>query len=171
MIITLFKISGAGVFQCRFEPQSLMMKQFGELLRQHKTASHTPYFVIQEQHRERQARQVILEPDVIETMILRGRFHLDSPEIKVSNVHSTTKISFCLGEAGKFWPISGFPRKLHLPDTPTSKPKFTLHNVLVGLRLGYPQVFAVGLEANLATLTVLQAKFTANANGLPSHLL
>lgn len=155
MISTSLKISGAGVFRCRFELQSLMMKQFGELLRQHKTASHTPYFVIQEQHREHQARQVILEPDVIETMIYRGRFHLDSPDIKVSNVHSTTKILFCLSETGEFWPISGFPRKLHLPDVPTSKPKFTLHKALVGLRLGHPQIYAVGLEANLAALTVL----------------
>lgn len=98
-----------------------MMKQFGELLLRHRTASHTPYFIIEEQHLEVHASQVILGPDVIEGMILRGEFHLDSLDIKVSNVHATTKISFRLGETGD-WPISGFPRKLHLTDPSTSKP-------------------------------------------------
>jgi predicted acylesterase/phospholipase RssA len=109
-----------GNIVCRFSPGSPELSALGKAFRRrsmeaHDSSSnpHNPYFVITERSREKEARQIVLDENVISRMIHDARFQIDPLSIKLSSMLAETQISVCFGDRPRvptFYPISGFPR-------------------------------------------------------------
>ena len=69
------------------------------------------YFVIQEEHRGQHAERVSVPTDVIERMISKRQFKMDSVSIQLSTKLVLTEILLHMGP-GDVYPISRFPRSL-----------------------------------------------------------
>ncbi|KAF1996801.1 hypothetical protein P154DRAFT_565860 [Amniculicola lignicola CBS 123094] len=118
-----------GNIVCRFSGGSDNLRSLGYYMRKHQRPNFQPFLVVQEINRSESAQEILITARIIDDMINRGLFRLDSIAIPVSSessllsmdLHLTDdrmKPHICCG-----FPISGFPRSLadgeHLKRTTT----------------------------------------------------
>lgn len=110
----------SGTILCRFAPYSSEIRSLGEAIRKRSRNAHNqdyihhnPFFIISERRKEREAKQIVLSPDIVDRMISDGTFALNTIQIVQSDSRAETDIRFCFSDQpGHFamFPISGFPR-------------------------------------------------------------
>jgi predicted acylesterase/phospholipase RssA len=144
--------SVSGTIVCRFPPQSYEIQKLGELflarcIRQQNRRRHGeahPCFVIEEKWKEKEAVQVIITDEIIDTMVRHGRFNMRQIPIRISNpVSATLEFSSIVFSDGSILQntetdvylrfggesvtatnnsISGFPRSWGQPHLPPIRP-------------------------------------------------
>ena len=124
-----------GHILCRLPPESREISELGRFMKDKIQAGNKAYFVIQEEYRGQHAKQLHIEPDVIDRMIKGQRFSMEKAEIELSSKIATTEILLCLA-VGKRFPISRFPRSLLQDEDSTERSK---HN------LAYPPLESIDL--------------------------
>ncbi len=105
----------AGNIHCRLLEDSKEICELGKLLRNKMGPGHDLFFVIQEEHRGRDAKQACITTDVIERMIRKCQFKMSNIRVELSNQLATTEILLHFG-AEDVYPISRFPRSLLQDD-------------------------------------------------------
>lgn len=126
-----------GYIQCRFPPGMQHIQELGRFLKDRRlrimqekggdaysesqeTGNMALYFIVMEQYRENFAQQVAINENVLDNMILYGKFTMGQVKFTISNKLSKTKI--LLSFSGDDWsPISGFPRMLQRENKKSSK--------------------------------------------------
>ena len=105
----------AGNLHCRLLEDSQEVSELGKLLRNKIQHGSKLFFVVQEEHRGRHAKQVCITNDVIERMVRKCQFKMSSILVELSNQLANTEILLHFG-ANDIYPISRFPRSLLQDD-------------------------------------------------------
>ena len=105
----------AGNLHCRLLEDSQEVCELGKLLRNKMQHGSYLFFVVQEEHRGRHAKQVCITNDVIERMVRKCQFKMSSILVELSNQLANTEILLHFGANDKY-PISRFPRSLLQDD-------------------------------------------------------
>lgn len=114
------------------------MCELGKLLQNKMHSDQDLYFVVQEEHRGRHAKQVCITADVIERMVRKRQFKMSSIRVELSSQLSTTEILLHF-RTEDVYPISRFPRSL-LQDQDSnlslsSQSSIPLNRLLANLRV------------------------------------
>ena len=105
----------AGNLHCRLLEDSQEVSELGKLLRDKIQDGSDVFFIVQEEHRGRHAKQVWITIDVIERMVRKCQFKMSSILVEISNELANTEILLHFG-ANDIYPISRFPRPLWQDD-------------------------------------------------------
>lgn len=105
----------SGNIHCRLLEDSQEISELGKLLRHKMQPCNDLFFVIQEEHRGRYAKQVCITSDVIERMVRKCQFKMSNVRVELSNQLATTEILLNFGTQD-IYPISRFPRSLLQDD-------------------------------------------------------
>ena len=115
-----------GNIHCRLLEDSKEISELGKLLQNKMQHGHDLFFIIQEEHRGRDARQACITTEVIERMVRKCQFKMSNIRVKLSNQLSTTEILLYFGDEDKY-PISRFPRSLlQDEDSRTSQSNYSI---------------------------------------------
>ena len=101
----------AGNIHCRLLEDSSEISELGKLLRNKMQFDHDLYFIIQEEHRGRCAKEICITTEVIERMIRKRQFKMSPIDVKLTNQLAITEILLHFGPQDKY-PLSRFPRSL-----------------------------------------------------------
>ena len=101
----------AGNIHCRLLEDSKEISELGRFLQNKLRSGHDLFFIIQEEHRGRYAKQACITTDVIERMVRECQFKMSSIRVELTNQLATTEILLHFG-VNNVYPISRFPRSL-----------------------------------------------------------
>ena len=114
-----------GQIHCRLLPDTKELSELGKLLKEKLRNYKDLYFIIQEQHRGQQAKQITVTSELIERMVWKRQFKSANIDVKLSDKIAITEMYLCFGAEGSF-PISRFPRSL-LQDENMRESECTSH--------------------------------------------
>lgn len=100
-----------GHISCRLLEDSKEISELGKLMRNKLHSGHELSFVIQEEHQGQHAKQASISIDVIERMIRKRQFKMNTVSVQLSTKLAYTEILLHMGP-GDVYPISRFPRSL-----------------------------------------------------------
>ena len=107
----------AGNIYCRLLEDSKEISELGKFLRNKTQLGNDLFFVIQEEHRGRHAKQACITTDMIERMVRKCQFKMSNIRVELSSQLATTEILLHFG-AEDTYPISRFPRSLIQDEHP-----------------------------------------------------
>lgn len=115
----------SGSILCRFPPGSEEIRALGEAFdrrsrdayNRKEVEEHSPYFVIAERKKRKDAQQVKIGQHIVTKMIANGQFSIGKTNLTLSDRLAESEISLCFSDQPRnnepvFYPISGFPRCL-----------------------------------------------------------
>ena len=70
--------SALGHIHCRLLPESKELCELGKFMKQRWQSGQDPYFVIQDEHRGQEARQIDMTHEIIERMIRNRQFKMET---------------------------------------------------------------------------------------------
>ena len=103
--------TSAGQIRCRLPQDSKEISELGKFMRNKLQSGCEVHFVIQEEHRGQDAKQVSFSTDIIERMICKRQFKMNKVSVLLSTKLASTEILLHMGP-GDVYPISRFPRSL-----------------------------------------------------------
>jgi len=116
----------SGNILCRFPPGSEEIRALGEAFRKRSkdaynsnVSDHSPYFVIAERKKRKDAQQLKIGQHIITKMIETAHFSMGKTVLTLSDRIAESEICLCFSDQPQnpvFYPISGFPRCLFEDD-------------------------------------------------------